>query len=196
VEAYGTTLDESATPGQVAFVLVRALADNVLAAQDHPPRHEDRKAALNLTFSIAAHGKLSEQVDALVEKAGARQTEDPAERRRRAMFRIVKYWAPVVAHYVRSIDKSFDEAAGKMEAAVSRNQRTAHVYYDVSHDPSQTDPAKQQKTTLDIQLARESVEGSSYWRVARVGYRGPGDVVRPVTASQPASTAGAPAAAE
>ena len=56
VSAYGMTLDEQASPQQVAFATLRAIRDDFLA-----PDREAREKALDIQFELCAANKISER---------------------------------------------------------------------------------------------------------------------------------------
>jgi hypothetical protein len=185
VAAYGLTLDDTATPKQVAYVLLRSMADDVQAAQAHDKARQ--KAALKITYSLAAYSTIEERLGmaAKEEQISARPQEKDRNKR---LYEFTRDWAPIVAHYIRSFDTTFEAASRRMTEVISRtNPPTAHVYYEVSHDPNEANPAKQETATLDIELVKEQGGVLSYWRVARVGFRTPMARTRPATISIPAS---------
>ncbi len=193
VTACGLTLDEHATPQQVAFVLLRALADDVQAAQTH--RREDQRAAQELAWSLAAYDVIAER---LIEshnrtRPGAPISSLGADRDRR-IWQVVHFWAPIVAHYVPGFDVDFQAAADKMLVAMSQDRRSAHVFYPTMRDPSQVEPAAQERAVIDVELHMQKAGDQEYWRVARVAFTGPRQLLahtRPATApADPASGPG------
>lgn len=185
VTAYGQTLDESATPQQVAYVLLRSLAEDVQAAQAKPPRREDQKQANLITWSVAAPNTIEQRILSTARE----HAKDPArfqslgENRKKEIYRVVNQWAPIVAYYVASFDQDPETAMSRMHVRPSPNGQVTHILYEVTPDP--TRPDVDQRRTLDIELVKEKgADGKEYWRVARVGYIGLG--TRPTT--QPAGT--------
>jgi hypothetical protein len=180
VTAYGMTLDDSATPKQVAFVLLRSIADDVQAAQAHDT--EKQKAALRITHSLGAF--------IAIEKGLQRVSkEDPiaiqiSQDRDAGLYEFTRLWAPTVSHYIRSFDTDFETAARRMRIS-NQTAITVQVLYDVCHDPAKP---TEQTATIDIELTRENGGVLSYWRVARVGFRYPmGTRTRPAPATQAAA---------
>lgn len=172
VTAYGMTLDESATPKQVAYVLLRSLAEDVKASQAQPPDREAQREANLITWSVAAPNVIEQRILATARQ----QANDPnrykslGENRKQEIYRVVNLWAPIVAYYVGSIDKDPQAAMERMQVQSSSEERVAHVFYEVWPDASRPDADRHQ--TLDIELVKEKGEdGKEYWRVARVGYR-------------------------
>jgi hypothetical protein len=184
VTAYGLTLDNKATPQEVAFVLLRSIADDVKAAQAYDTKAQ--KTSLRITHSLAACNTIAARLGLSDAQAGPSSSK--AGLRDRKLYAFVKDWAPIVAHYVSSFDTDPQAAARRMEVR-GRTQKSLHIYYDVSHDPAETDPAKRQTTTIDIELVQEQADGLSYWRVAKVVFAPPKPRVQlsPATRTAPAS---------
>lgn len=198
VTAYGITLDESATPQQVTYVLLRSLADDVHAAQAHPPRPEDQKKANLITVDVCAPNEIEQRILRALREAA----KDPGKvtslgkDRDREIYKVVNAWGSIVAYYVDSFDKDpatgatigQDAAMGRMRMRIWPNGRpgsnttkpTANVDYEVWPDPSKPDANRHQ--TLDVELVKETAGGKEYWRVVRVAYVSPAS--RPAT--QPA----------
>jgi hypothetical protein len=175
VTAYGMTLDQNATPQQVTYVLLRSLADDVHAAQAHPPRSDEQKAANMITWSVAAPNVIEQR---LLESLRT-LSKNPAsitslgKDRNKEIYRVVNLWAPIVAYYVDSFDKDPQAAMNRMRVLPSGNGQIIHVLYDVWPDASRPDAGRHE--TLDVELVREKAsEGSGdYWRVARIAYLPP-----------------------
>lgn len=183
VEAYGLRLDETATPKQVAYALLRSLADDVFASQAF--HRDQQRQALEQSFSLAAYSEIERR---LLQVYGANAKWEEGQRDRE-LFRVVNCWAPIVAHYVASFDTDFEAASRKMQLAIEAGEKRADVFYPVCHDPSIEDPAKRETVILQIELAREAANDKLYWRVARVSYRGPAGRASSQPASQPAGEA-------
>jgi hypothetical protein len=181
VKAYGQTLDEDATPKQVAFVLLQLLKKDVEAAQAH--QHEKQEDALKQTFRLAAYSTIENRREATVRPG----TELSEEQQNEKLFDIVNYWAPIVAHYIRSFDTEFEVAQQRMKVTYSQNRQFAHVLYPVRHDPAESDPEEIQAATLDIELARQPADGKSFWRVSRVSFRDEMKIAPPAQ-TQPTTT--------
>lgn len=179
VSLYGQTLDESASPQQVVFALLRSLNDDVRAAQEH--KHDEQKAAFARTFSLAAFHEIEKRLISVRQSLG--QNTTLGGDREEKIYNVVHYWAPIVGHYIDSFDTEFAAAAAKMRSVVTGDGQIAHVYYPVVHDPRQTDPAKQQRATIHVELVREPAGATSYWRVARVDFAGKDETERYFPAS-------------
>ncbi len=183
VEAYGIRLDETATPKQVAYVLLRSLADDVFASQAF--QRDQQRQALEQTFALAAYSEIERR---LLQAYGANAKWEEGQRDRE-LFRVVNCWAPIVAHYVASFDTDFEAASRKMQVAIEAGEKRADVSYPVCHDPSIEDPAKREAVILRIELSREEADGKLYWRVGRVVYGGLAGGTHTRPASQPSSDA-------
>jgi len=127
-------------------------------------------------------------------QSGSKAGADLGAYRDRKIYDVVNHWAPIVGHYVRSFDSELEAAVAKMSTVTSANGSITHVYYDVAHDPQETDPAKQQRATLDVELVKEKASAGSrmYWRVARVAFRGSHAKQRIAPTSRPEATSRSP----
>jgi len=162
VTAYGLTLDENAEPKQVAYVLLRSLADDVKAAQRF--KHAEQKEALHQTFALAAHSEMERRLLAILKTV--KKDASLGDERDKKLYEIVDKWAPIVAHYVNSFDTELDAALAKMKSRDSADGKRVHVYYPVAHEADAAEPEQ----VLDIELAEEPAGNVSYWRVARIDY--------------------------
>lgn len=170
VTAYGMTLDESAGPKEVSYVLLRSLVEDIRASR--AMEHEKQKEANQITWSIAAHQTIEQRLlDAV--RSAARNKErfkTLGPDRDREIYRVVNFWAAIVQYYVDGIDTDPRKAMEQMRVQAAPDGSVAHVYYDVVPDPANPDP--QREATIDIELAKEPAGGKAYWRVARVGFVG------------------------
>jgi len=182
VEAYGLKIDATATPQQVVYVLLRSLRDDVEAAQAHDTKR--RKEAFQITFSVAAFSEIQKRIKHYLGVQSGSDQPPGEEVVARQMYDIINHWAPIVGHYIQSFDNDYDQAAKKMSVLTGRDTDIVQVIMDVVHDPSETDPARQQKAVLDIELVKERATSGSarYWRVARVGFRPPRAESKPAEA--------------
>ena len=191
VSAYDQTLDAAASPKQVAYVLLRTLADDVRAAQAH--QHEAQEQAIEQAFSLAAFDEIEKRV--LNVKNAMSKSSSLWGDRYKQIYEVVYRWAPIVAHYIDSFDQDFASASAKMTMRETHEGAIAHVYYPVVHDPNETDSEKIQSAIVHIELARQAASSGDekYWRVAKVTFAGqtelnlPDNPVAP-TASAPADT--------
>jgi hypothetical protein len=148
VTAYGVTLDASAAPEAVAYVLLRAIRDDVLASQ----RGDSvaRRAAEAVERSIAAPQRIQQ---------GVRQYTKDQMSAAEAVHSATRFWSPIAAHYVGDLDFTLDDARSRM-VMISQSSDAGAVHIDVEN------PQDHRRTTLAISLAREN----GYWRVYKVGY--------------------------
>lgn len=179
VEAYGVTLGPDATPQEVTYVLLRTLRDDIEARRTH--KAEADSELLQRTLRLSAPNRIYHNA---VLHADAAHVE-PVERDT-VVYKIVRYWAPIVAYYRASF---VDDPAAMINAmrVVTTNAHDAVVSLDV------VDPDGGAKITLKVFLTRESGSGASasesFWRVERLAYAP--IPAPPPTATQPA-TASAP----
>jgi hypothetical protein len=170
VEAYGVKLDASASPRDVAYVLLRTLADDVNSAQ--AGEQEKHKEALIRAYRLAAYDTISQRLEEVMKQAGQPNPRLDEERERK-LYEFTSQWGAIVAHYVRSFDTDRQAAFDHMRLVPGTKPDQAIILYNVSHDPAETNPERQERATLRIELARETAGGESYWRVARLDYELP-----------------------
>lgn len=166
VEAYGQTLDENATPQQVAYVLLHSIRDDFEAAQRHD--RQAQRAAFETTFSLAAYKEMIRRFEkSFGQKAAEGQAWD------RKLYDIIYHWTPLVSHYVGSIEEDFDKATAKMQATTGADGQAARVFVPLMHNPTASSPAEQGRVILEIDMVKEQATSGtgSYWRVARLDYR-------------------------
>lgn len=173
-EAYGLTLGPDASPQQVAYVLLKSIADDYAAARAKD--HAAQKKAQELTYSVAAPGVIEQRLVATANAINPNlKKQSLGEDRDAKIFKTVHYWAPIVGHYVPTFaNADFQTVARDSWVTITPDGETAHVYYPVSHDPAEKDPDKAETATISIELNREAAQagGPKYWRVSRVRYLG------------------------
>lgn len=174
VDAYGVTLDEDASPQQVAYVLLRSIADDYAAARAKD--FDAQRQAQELTFALAAPSKIEQRLLASANQLNpGRSKESLGPDRDKKLFKTVHYWAPIVGHYVASFaDIDLETLVRDSWVTITPDGRTAHVYYPVAHDPGETDLDKAETATISIEMVPEQAQagGPEYWRVARVQFLG------------------------
>ena len=149
VTYYGVTLDQNATPEQVAFVALRAIRDDFLAKTP-----AEREAALDKQFDVCA-------ADAIASRNRSALSRDEL------VHYVVSEWAPTVSHYVADIDIE----PGKAVARMVNRGAAKPVFDEVPEcelalevaDPG-GDPMA--RVVMLIWLARDS----GYWRVLHFGF--------------------------
>jgi len=187
VQAYGQNLDDSATPQQVVYVLLRSIADDVNAAQAH--KTKEQKEAFKITHSLAAYSVIEQRLLDVLNTTRPQKTSSLGPDRDMQLYDLIHQWAPIVSHYVRSFETDFNAASQKMSASTTPDQKTTHVLYQAAHDPSATGEARGD-VTIDIELVKEPAGPNEYWRVARISYLGKQTRVQPTTRpSAPATSA-------
>ena len=151
VTLYGETLDKSATPKQVTYVLLRAIREDFKAKTP-----EEREVALDKLFDVSAAGYLT--------RGSANEID-----RRETVFKIVNRWTPTVSHYVDDIETDWEKARVRLrvfglESVKNRNDGTQQCKImtqlaDPSGDPNAA-------VLLNIHL----IQDSGYWRVLGLAY--------------------------
>jgi len=154
VTHHGQTLDESATPEQVAFVLFRAIADDFEA--DSP---EAREEALAVQFDLCAAGEIA-------------KTKLPSRLLDEHIYKVVYHWTPTISHYVPDFPKDWDSASkrlvrraspksagGAEECEVLLQVDDPHAFRDGKPDPNAS-------VVIVIWMVKEG----GYWRVTHPGF--------------------------
>lgn len=154
VTHYGQTLDESASPEQVAFVFFRAVADDFEA--DTP---EAREEALAVQFDVCAAGVLAER------NRGSRLLDEH-------IYSIVYHWTPTISHYVPDFPKAWGSgnerlirrdpskpAAGVQECEVLLQVDDPDTIRDGKADPN-----------ASVVIVVWMVKDGGYWRVTHPGF--------------------------
>jgi len=149
VTHYGITLDQQATPEQVAFVVLRAIRDDVSAKTK-----EDREAALDKQFDLCAANVLQTK----------NRTSMPRDE---FVHSIVYLWAPTVSHYVGEFATEWDKAAARLIRSKPNTDSKAspqesEVYMELA-DPS-GDPK------AGVVMVIWMVQDGGFWRVTHLGF--------------------------
>lgn len=151
VTHFGVTLDEEASPQDVAYVLLRAIREDFLASSS-----TDRKAALDKQFDICA---------ANVIKARNRTGLSGDE----FVYNVVYRWTPTVAHYVDDFETDRTKASERLvpnyvagDKAADPNVEECEVLMELD-DPS-GDPKAQ--VVVIVRLARDG----GFWRVLNLSF--------------------------
>lgn len=175
VEAYDVTLDEDATPKQVGYVLLRALRDDVLAAQEG--KRKEQREAHELAFRLSAPTLIGERIPENQVRAAA----DPDQERDARIFDITYHWAPIVAHYIESFPTDLAEARARFELIEGQVDNKAYLTIPLTHNPDASDPADRGEVTLKIELFKETAGEKTFWRVARLSYVGTAPATAPTS---------------
>ena len=149
VTHYGVTLDQRATPEQVAFVALRAIRDDMSAKTK-----EDREAALDKQFDVCAANILQKQ----------NRTSVPRDE---FIHGIVYHWAPTVSHYVEDFETEWGKAAarfvpGKPLKDSKTNLEECEVRMELA------DPGGDPKARVVLVIWMVKDEG--FWRVTHLGF--------------------------
>lgn len=158
VQAYGLTLDESATPQQVASVMLRSLAQ--MAQADKAQAIDLRTSAMYRAYSLMAVAQVKGRL-AAAGKANDAET----------LANVAKNWAARVVPVLAEIEGN--AAPDKLQAA-GNTDGTATVTYV---------PAGK-AAAVSVQLMPQSLAGKTWWRVSDVSTAGAGTA--PAAASAPA----------
>ena len=165
VTQYGLTLDESADPRMVAYVLLRAIKDDIEAGDDI----EAREAAFDRQLALSAPDTIFDRSV----RTGLGRDEN--------VRRIVWHWAPTLGHYKDDFPLDWPAAEQRMVQSPVRNApdqgNWTRVFIELA-DPSGDPNAS---VVAQVQLVREG----GYWRVVQVGFkRGTRQLFRGTTASK------------
>ena len=154
VESHGRVLDPQAPPEDVVFVLLQAVREDVQAARDRDK--EAAKKALRLEASLAAPEWMYSAYKRNLQRAAMPVEVRPDV----AVFKLVRMWAPMLAHYADSFDRDYQAAVQNMLVRHQPDQVEAVVFYDVP-TASVDSPA-----TVKVELRKEQ----EHWRVRRISY--------------------------
>ena len=154
VESHGRVLDQQASPEEVVFVLLQAVREDVQAARNLDK--EAMKEALKLEASLAA----CEWMYANYKRTLQRMTLPVEVSSDVAVFKLVRMWAPLLAHYAEFFDRDYESAVEHMVAYRGPDQNDAVVLYDVPPTAGES-PA-----TVKLELRRER----DYWRIRRISF--------------------------
>ncbi len=151
VTHYGVTLDQDASPEQVAYVLLRAIHDDFLAEDETA-----REAALDKQFDVCAANELVPE-------------SLPDHERREMLFRLVHRWTPAVAHYVHDFETEWEKARARftrLGMQPSPNSKGGGMECQIVmelEDPGGDPNAR-------VLLAVGLIQDGGYWRVMRVAF--------------------------
>lgn len=151
VSYYGVNLDPNATPEQVAFVALRAIREDALAADS-----AEREAALDKQFDVCAANVI----------AGKNPSSLPRDE---YVHGVVYHWTPTVAHYARELETEWAKASPRLVRrgpTAPKDAKEGAAECDVLMqlaDPS-GDP------NASVVLVVWMVQDAGYWRVAHLGF--------------------------
>ncbi len=151
VTHYGVTLDEAASPEQVAYVALRAVREDFSGTDP-----EEREAALDKHFDVCAA-----DVIAARNRTGLKRDE--------FVYAVVRRWTPTVSHYVADFETDWEAASERFGRTDPRPPKGSNadaleceVLMEVD-DPS-GDPSA--RALLVVYLAQDS----GFWRVVHLGF--------------------------
>ncbi len=149
VSHYGVTLDQQAPPEQVAFVLLRAIRDDVRAKN-----MDERQAALDKQFDLCAANVLQKR----------NRTSLPRDE---FIHSIVYQWAPTVSHYAGDFETEREKAVARFVRKAAKTESKAgseecEVQMELA-DPSGDANAR---VVMTIWMAMDA----GFWRVTHLGF--------------------------
>jgi hypothetical protein len=154
VEAFGRVLDEEAPPQDVVYVLLQAIRQDVAAS-----RARDKEAeleAMKIETSLAAPESMLAAFRRVLQRS-ALPVDITAEL---AVHKLVRMWAPMIAHYQDVFDTDYDAAVANMAVRHQPGSIDAVVLYDVP-SPTGSPPA-----TIKAEMRREK----GFWRIRRLSF--------------------------
>jgi hypothetical protein len=150
VSAYGMTLDEQASPQQVAFATLQAIRDDFLA-----PDREAREKALDTQFELCAANKISER-------------NITSLSREEWLYEVVSKWTPTVSHYVPDFPIDWEEA--KERLVVRRPPESAGGVETCDVAMEVDDVKAGRSPNARVVLVVWLVKDSGFWRVTHLGF--------------------------
>ena len=151
VSLYGLTLDQHASPEQVAYVLLRAIRDDVSAKNS-----EEREAALDKEFDLCA-------ADAIQSRNPTRLPRDEF------IHNVVYHWAPTVSHYAGDFETEWGKAAARFvrkDVKPVKDAKTEAAECEIAMQVA--DPGGDPKASV-VMLVWLAQDGG-YWRVTHLGF--------------------------
>ncbi len=161
VTHYGVTLDESASPEEVVYVLLRAIRDDVTAADD-----EARHAALKVQFDVAAPTAILSVL------------RNPRLSRDESIYQVVTHWAPIVAYYVDNFDFDLPAARERMRVAPTQIGAAGQSLCGVGLPLADPSGDARAAVLLEVLMAKEKPSGGTaaasddagLWRVVQLQF--------------------------
>ena len=146
VTVYEITLDEQATPERVAYVALRAIADDFLAPDD-----QAREKALDVQFDICAANEIQ-------------RPNRTSLRREEWLYEVVSHWTPTVSHYVEDFPRDWSEAQNRLVRRGPTESTEGVVLIEVDNVKAGRDPNA--RVVIVIWLAKDN----GFWRVVHLGF--------------------------
>jgi len=149
VTHYGVTLDQEASPKDVAYVLLRAIRDDFLAKD-----HAQREAALDVQFDICAANEIQ-------------------RRNRRSLSRdefihtVVSQWTPTVSHYACSFETDRGTARACFVVRAPESEASVPQECEVLMEVVDPDGNASAGAVMVIYMVKDG----GYWRVTHLGFK-------------------------
>lgn len=151
VSLYGLTLDQNASPEQVAFAALRAIREDALA-----PDAASREAALDKQFDLCAAEVL----------AARNRTSIPRDQ---FLYSVVYHWTPTVAYYAQDLETEWEKAATRLvkrDIAPAKDAKESVKECEVLMQLA--DPSGDPKAS--VVLVVWMVQDGGFWRVTHLGF--------------------------
>lgn len=156
VRACGRTLDTSASPEEVVFVLLKAVVDDFDAGDDM----EARERAFDTQLATCAPQEIKQTL--------ARRRDYNPRELRELLYSTVRHWAPTLGFYRDDFRVEFATLKDRMYVIITPQQGDlpahAQVYLNVAH------PDPEQRPGADVVARFLLAEESGYWRIWWVGW--------------------------
>lgn len=151
VSHYGLTLDEQATPLQVAFVALRAIREDITAKSD-----SERDEALQKQFDVAAANVIQSRNKTMLS-------------RDEFLYNVVYRWTPTVSHYAQDFETEWETAklrfvqrdlsTGQLSDASTHECKVMMEVDDPNGDPNA-------RVVLILWMTKDT----GFWRVVHLGF--------------------------
>lgn len=151
VTLYGLTLDQSASPEQVAFAALRAIREDAQAADSAA-----REAALDKQFDLCAADVL----------AAKNRTSIPRDQ---FLHSVVYHWTPTVSHYAADLETEWDKAAARLverDIAPAKDNKDGVKECEVVMQVADPSGNPKASVVLIVWLAQDG----GFWRVTHLGF--------------------------
>ncbi len=160
VEDQNITLGPEASPKQVAFVLLRAIRDDILAGADL----EAREKALDRQLAVCDPDYI---YDLYLRFYGDRATT----RRDEWVYRKVHVWAPTLAYYVDGFDFDLPTAEALMVEGSDPSEKWTGQTTHVDLPAANAQDVGAADVMVRVRLHRAGEE-QGHWRVFSIGFAG------------------------